>query len=440
MPDQSLFPDLRPADLPISQHDNVSVCDNCRGICRTEDSNENPDGLRYCPECAWCERCHSFFTREDGIHHNGTTYCPDCVYTCDQCGDTSLDEFPTAYDSNRRRNEVCACEECTWTCEDCDSRYTNEVDSIRTEDSRTICQHCYENDYFTCEGCSWVLPMTEYADDGYCNGCHTSDDGENDEIRVIHEHGYKPTPRFLPQVGRACYFGLEIEVDGPYRPRSELVSAAELLPDDSWYAKDDGSLEYGFECVSHPGTWDHWRDDPFNWCGQLVERGLRSYDTQTCGLHIHVTRSFLSESQILKLLMFFRANVDTVTRLSRRKGEQWKGYARIDERDTRQLVKKVKDGPDTRYEAINLENENTVEFRIFRGTLNVQSIKRNLALVVSLCMYVKESKRTQLSFTEFCTWLYRRGAAILGNNAIAHDVYLWVVNAAGGHLPDDDGE
>jgi hypothetical protein len=288
--------------------------------------------------------------------------------------------------------------------------------------------------------------MDEYGDDGYCTDCQPQDD-ENDEDdeddRLIHPHDYKPTPRFLPHVGLPVYFGMEIEVDRPDRDskQNEAITHAGLNQHDSWYLKSDGSLIHGFECVSQPGTWEHWREATFDWCAKLVEKGYRSYDTTTCGMHIHVSKSWLTPGEQLKLLMFFRANAHVVTRLSRRKGDEWHTYARIESStDTRRLVKKVKDGPDTRYEAINLEPDNTVEFRIFRGTLNVKSIKRNLALVVALCAYVKESKRTQLSFSQFCTWLVKHGERVLGHAAMACELHAWVRDASRGNLPDDDGE
>lgn len=59
---------------------------------------------------------------------------------------------------------------------------------------------------------------------------------------------------------------------------------------DHIYIKSDGSIDDGFEIVSHPMTLDYHQHD-MDWEAVLheaIKMGYRSHQTSTCGLHIHV--------------------------------------------------------------------------------------------------------------------------------------------------------
>ena len=54
-----------------------------------------------------------------------------------------------------------------------------------------------------------------------------------------------------------------------------------------------------------------------------------------------------------------------------------------------------------RYQAINLENTSTVEFRIFKGTLNLNTFLSAIQFVIVISDY---AKRTKLSDIPFTSW------------------------------------
>ncbi len=59
------------------------------------------------------------------------------------------------------------------------------------------------------------------------------------------------------------------------------------------YCKHDGSLEDGFEIVTHPMSLEY-HEKHMPWAAVLqeaVSMGYRSHQAGTCGLHIHVSRS-----------------------------------------------------------------------------------------------------------------------------------------------------
>ena len=60
-----------------------------------------------------------------------------------------------------------------------------------------------------------------------------------------------------------------------------------------------------------------------------------------------------------------------------------------------------------RYYAVNLQNEDTVEFRIFRGTLNYNTFLATLQFVYNLCHMVKSisvADLQKISFLSICNY------------------------------------
>ena len=68
------------------------------------------------------------------------------------------------------------------------------------------------------------------------------------------------------------------------------------------YCKHDGSLDDGFEIVTHPMSLEyHINEMP--WCevlGKAQQLGYRSHQANTCGLHVHVSRKAFGETEVLQ--------------------------------------------------------------------------------------------------------------------------------------------
>jgi hypothetical protein len=246
--------------------------------------------------------------------------------------------------------------------------------------------------------------------------------------KVINDYAFNPSKvKLFHAKGQSAkpdtqYLGVEIEVDnGGEKP--ENVQAAGLYPSELYYVKHDGSLHKGFEVVSMPATYQYWIDEAdFEWAHKLKQMDYRSYDTDTCGMHVHVSRASVSYLTIYKLLKFMSMNKDFILKMSRRQDQdRLARYSGIDrgKSDSRiygagaggRFIDRVgkkhpayrpkigslvveavsQNDHSNRYKALNLENEKTIEFRIFRGTLDVPAIKRNLAFVVALCAFMKYS-------------------------------------------------
>ena len=149
--------------------------------------------------------------------------------------------------------------------------------------------------------------------------------------------------------------------------------------------------------------------------------GLKSHDTNTCGFHIHIDRRFFGKSEdtaIAKLLYIFEKFRPELMTFSRRTEEQagsWAQKRKYDGGNKLWIKKAVKDSKhycdhSERYYAVNLTNAQTVEIRLWKGTLNPETFEATLRFTVrlsELCKSVSATKLAKMSFED-----------LLGDNAV----------------------
>ena len=171
------------------------------------------------------------------------------------------------------------------------------------------------------------------------------------------------------------------------------------------YCKHDGSIEYGFEMVSHPMTLDYHRNE-MPWkkiFEKAVSMNYRSHQTSTCGLHVHVNRSafgdiYAQEDVISRIVYFVEAHWNELLKFSRRTEasiNRWAARYGIAE-NAKLTYDKAKKSNYNRYVCVNLTNYDTIEFRIFRGTLRYGTFMATLQLVHEIC-----TKAIAMSDAEF---------------------------------------
>ena len=155
--------------------------------------------------------------------------------------------------------------------------------------------------------------------------------------------------------------------------------------------------------------------DEMDWESVLqkaVDFGYRSHQTSTCGLHIHVNRNAFGSNQyqqeevIGKILYFIEKNWNEIFNFSRRsRGNMNRWAARYGyEKTGTEIMEKAKDNPHGRYSAVNLCNYNTIEFRLFRGTLKYNTFIATLQLVDLICdtaLSMTQDELEALSWSEF---------------------------------------
>lgn len=326
----------------------------------------------------------------------------DKKYVCTECGCRIRENELVEIDG------ACLCQSCaeriTVVCRECGAR----IWRVEAYDDN-LCEHCYDNFYTTCTDCESVISYNDVYytrsdedahDYPYCESCYRKH--ENDEI--IHDYYYKPEPIFYNHNSgndytNKLYLGVELEVD----EGGEDIDCADKILDiangynEHIYIKHDGSLSDGFEIVTHPMTFAYHKN-VMPWHDVLIKAvhmGYVSHNTDTCGLHIHVSRSAFGsckdkqETVVARLVYFFEKFWPELLRFSRRtelQANHWAaryGGAVSNCKQTFEDAKKLRLG---RYTAVNLCNKHTIEFRIFRGTLRYETLIATLEFINCLCM------------------------------------------------------
>ena len=291
-------------------------------------------------------------------------------------------------------------------CNSCDDIV--HTDNIRYYNDRRYCLGCYDNYYYECDDCG------ASAWDGDGHDCEHDDDESSD---TIHSYSYRPSPYFF---GTGQYhLGFELEVEARRNSRYEGAELAQNELGGHAYMKDDGSLNDGFEIVTHPHTLSNYQT-AFNWdfVSKLKDNGFRSWNTETCGLHVHVSRTAFGigvnpwgradrEALILNKqaheLRFMKLIYDNQRQVERIAGRSNNNYATFG--DKGRLVSKLKYGnqADGRYSAINTQNDATLEVRVFKGSLRKERVLSALEFVAASVEYTRDLKVT--SRNQALSWL-----------------------------------
>ena len=344
------------------------------------------------------------------------------LYRCEDCGRLMYDESDIVYIESLNK---CVCSKCLdengyRRCDNCGEWFASD-DTI-CDDYSTYCNDCFEElNLVQCENCYRIIDADEayeYEGSYYCADCApeeaTCPDG-------FHDYYYKPNPRFhkLENENTELFMGVELEIDKGNNKRECVNGLYDIGQDEAlFYMKHDGSLDdEGIEIVTHPCTLDyHLNEFPWNEVTSMARsHGYKSHDAETCGLHVHVSRfafggtEDLQDLNIAKTLLIFDSCWDDLVKFSRRRESQldhWasKPGAEIDKSDTEltaTLKKRKYENERDRYRAVNLKNRNTVEFRLFRGTLVVSTIRATLQLLWNLVNYVNSHKLIDVQGAKF---------------------------------------
>lgn len=384
-----------------------------------------------------CVRCHKLTSADNHMARpdGSIVGCKRCIAHCD--GHGGLVDIQRPYNSPPTEVMVggvakMLCGSCRWKCADCDTVFSNQV-RHRAHGSDSVCASCAE-EYEVCQQCSGLIDSGDEAyseedEDETVTLCQRCCSEVNARARrnqtplpdsiPIASYSFKPKPVWGlgagEEKGRSTrFFGCEIEVECPRRFQvSEMHAHARKMNNlGPYYCKGDGSIGYGFEIVSHPGTIQWWRETDLSWTDELRKLGYRSFNTTTCGMHIHVSKSAITGGALERLHRFFRDHYSLVLKLSRRPKNELDSWAAVYSGDDKLIKAKVEGGRDVYHRgAINTMPTSTVEFRIYKGTLNKEAIIRNLELTNALIEYATHSK--EMTPDGFVDWLKADGRVIV---------------------------
>ena len=338
------------------------------------------------------------------------------TFTCCHCGQ----EHPL--ENRIMVGDDALCEHCaneeTVICCRCGERIYR--DDNAGDENTPLCQPCYDRHYTSCERCGRIIQMDDayYEDDDedypLCYDCHT----HVRRNKMIEDYYYKPEPLFRGDGPR--YFGVELEIDGAGEDDTSARKVMEIANGngvENLYCKHDGSLDDGFEMVTHPMTLEyHMKEMPWKQILQeAIRLGYTSHQATTCGLHVHVNRDAFGNTEeaqdavIARILYFFEKNWEELLKFSRRTPRQLERWAtRYGYKDQpKELLDHAKKGYHCgRYTSVNLTNTDTIEFRIFRGTLKYNTLIATLQLLDRICdvaICLTDDQVKAMSWTTFAS-------------------------------------
>ena len=370
-------------------------------------------------EVKTCYECGTEVSDDDGFNIiNDYVYCYNCSISCSNCSDTVTNGDSVG-------NEYC--DSCGFYCENCDEASSTE-DSY-TVDGNSWCRSCYENDTFYCYGCDTSYPDSyDYSpvqDNTYCDSCYSSlaywcgecdesfldDDpcrhqgGNSNDCRCrsrggVHDYSCKPDPIFYGNPKSKLFMGFELEtqINGDYSGSVEYAN--EQLKDIAILKNDSSIGNLGYEIVTHPHSHAYYRENSQKLWDTIetlrTKYKARSWDTDTCGLHIHVSRAgFVSGAHTHRFIAFIYKNAEMMMKFGGRKSRyaRFNDVWRFDEYDRPVFSLKHKldkHAPTERYSAVNTQNEHTLELRFFRGTMNPDGVLSALDLTQAIADYTRD--------------------------------------------------
>jgi len=356
----------------------------------------------------------------------------------DNIEETEEEESPVCPSCDRTRDSLGSCESCHEgicssclnDCNECGSDYCDECLTVCISCDHSICSDCYISCYNCGENiCSSCQNYSENDDHTYCSSCYEEiENGKNncgsltefsDNPRML-EHDCKPEWTFHKEAyENTLYLGVELETEFNNDKEQTFFDITKKYLEDKHIWKQDGSLECGGELVITPHTLLAYKKiDLRNMLKDMQSNGAQSFDAERCGLHIHVNKNELEKEDIDKIQLFFSRNKGVLKKFTQRTSSTLERWANIPTWETytdnlnapwkHQLLNIVKKYND-RYVAVNTQNDETIEFRLFRGTLDYKRFKATLHFVDAICHFVKLHGTlaccNEESWTNFLTYL-----------------------------------
>lgn len=300
-------------------------------------------------------------------------------------------------------------------CEDCglveiDSNFHTAYDG-----DRIVCNSCFEEYYYHDRSGQYV----HNDDQNY------SEDNDDDDSIIGEYHSSADNlgkiPSLFDKRKSQIFLGLELEIevneDYSRSDKAEMILSNIGVYTDNQndrytycLAEDDGSLNHGFELVTgYTGLDVHEKQLAYF---KKPIRGLRSHDTSTCGLHIHIDKHNVTLNHATKMILFMNDSgnqklIKTIARrssnrfckvLNKKADYSWLKSAKRSSDPLRQLN-------EDRYECLNFHNDNTIEFRLFKGTLKFESIMSCLEFTYATWFFCKDNGYQDLTTDNFIQFI-----------------------------------
>jgi|GEM_PF-6207921 len=290
----------------------------------------------------------------------------------------------------------------------------NDCDIIEHRDNSA---RCY-NDYLVCESCRDNYEFDEHQDTWVREEDLTDNGiiGEYHSSRQILGHIPSSYDDRKPRVLLGLELEIEVDDDRSETAQKLLNGLGEYQGETYALCEGDASLDHGFEMVTaytgldvHQEQLSFFKDDLYK-----PLKGAKSHDTSTCGLHVHICKSDMTTLQGAKMILFIndQANERLIKAIARRDSSYGSIKNKSDDKSwlkeslevngkRSQLRRLNRD----RYEALNFQNDRTVEFRLFKGSLKYETIMACLEFTYATWFFCREASTKNLTIDCFLKFI-----------------------------------
>ena len=270
----------------------------------------------------------------------------------------------------------------------------------------------------------------------FCHSCDT------DENTALHEYGYRPrawsyyyldgkkiTRNKKQRFNKGLRItellqGYELEIDTNEDERDYIEDYSNDVRHAlgfRHYCTEDGSVPNGFELHNHPSTLAVLKKYDFKGLAQFRSY-MSSYNTDSCGLHVHLNRNAFSNYHFLKFARFLQDNLALCVGVANRKSiSNGNRYAPFKLRFLYDLKRSIMQNcvrsadyrhkaienkyftltMGDKYEAINLKSSNTIELRFFGGSLQKSKLMTKFEYIDAVYNYTLNSSYTAQNIHDF---------------------------------------
>ena len=166
----------------------------------------------------------------------------------------------------------------------------------------------------------------------------------------------------------------------------------------------------GIEVKTHPATFDYqmrympWDD----MCDIARRNGYKSHNTDTCGLHVHISKRGFGDDHtsidygIARFVFLIDKFWPQIVKFSRRTEQSIDRWAQSYRLANKQSVEDISNeayskNDNGRHYCVNMRRTGTVEVRVFKGTLNPRTIRASIQLCEILRQLAVYRSLTELS-------------------------------------------
>ena len=327
---------IHPMDVRDGFAEDYFICDCCNELCHADSVRDAYDDKVICEDC-----CDDQYVWSEAM--NTYIYCDDAFYYEDCC------DNPVHYECKSQYG---------WRSQVTDSWYSDNEERLETEDGYYYAEGEQDDLYWCSTDECWY-----YSEDNMPKGL----------IRGYHK---RPELKFFGEGPK--FFGLELECDGSDADGSEDdVRAIFKNHMDRFYFNSDGSLSHGFEAITHPMSPSEMLKIDWEQITNEMENRYYDNDRDTAGIHIHISRRFFHEEKnIGRLVRMFSENYGDMIKFAHRPEHKAADWAKRVRGTTRQYAIDWYENASRagRYTAVNLQNDETVEIRLFHSLASRQHI------------------------------------------------------------------